>query len=150
MKLIAHRGLIYGKDAAVENTPQQINLALSKCYDVEVDLWIENGRFLLGHDYGQHEVSASYLHNERFWIHAKNFEALQWLTTTNLNYFWHQSDEYTITSHGYIWTYPKGSLSSMSVCVMPELFMSLEDCKHLNCHAICSDFIEKLDFLAKK
>ena len=24
----------------------------------------------------------------------------------SLNYFWHQTDDFTLTSHGYIWTYP--------------------------------------------
>lgn len=140
---------MYGKDSAFENSPTQIDFALSKGYDVEIDLRLHDNRFYLGHDFAQYEVEESYLHNDRFWIHAKNFEALEWLSTTKLNYFWHQEDEYTLTSHGYIWTYPEGELGKNSVCVMPELYMDIRNCLLLNCYAICTDHVELLDFRSK-
>jgi len=55
------------------------------------------------------------------------------------HYFWHQEDDYTITSEGYIWTYPGKKLFNKSICVLPET----HDYKNLNCLGICSDFIEK-------
>ena len=41
MILISHRGNMNGIEKTKENTIEQINLALSKGYDVEVDVWYE-------------------------------------------------------------------------------------------------------------
>ena len=63
-----------------------------------------------------------------------------------LNYFWHENDTMTLTSHGYIWVYPGKQPVKNSISVMPELnndFVS-------GCAGICSDIIENyktLDFL---
>ena len=55
-----------------------------------------------------------------------------------LNVFWHENDDFTLTSKGYIWTYPGKSLTKNSIAVMPEIkkFQNLE-----SCFGICSDFI---------
>jgi hypothetical protein len=47
MKLIAHRGLFNGPDVNLENRPQQIETALSRGFDCEVDLWIVDGNMFL-------------------------------------------------------------------------------------------------------
>ena len=71
---------------------------------------------------------------------AKNLEALEKLQKLKTKYFWHQEDDYTLTSNGYIWTYPGKKLSKKSICVLPEL-----NKKKLpkSISGICSDFIEK-------
>ena len=51
MKLIAHRGLTNGPDVNLENRPQQIELALSKDYHCEVDVWFVDNTWFLGHDF---------------------------------------------------------------------------------------------------
>ena len=38
MKLIAHRGNIFGSDTSKENSPDYIDEALSKEFDVEIDI----------------------------------------------------------------------------------------------------------------
>ena len=55
------------------------------------------------------------------------------------HYFWHQEDDYTITSRGFIWTYPGKKLFPNSICVLPEH----ANYKDINCKGICSDFIDK-------
>ena len=50
MIYIAHRGLFNGPDKEKENSPAQINQALFKGYDVEVDVWFKDGKWFLGHD----------------------------------------------------------------------------------------------------
>lgn len=105
MKLIAHRGLLYGPDKSLENTIAQIEKALSYGFDCEVDVYRIDDQLFLGHDEPQYKISKDFLFNDRMWIHAKNFNALSWLTTqSNLKYFWHDTDKYTLCSNNVIWT----------------------------------------------
>lgn len=144
MKLIAHRGLIYGPDRSLENSPNQILSVLNRGYDCEIDLWIDKNIAYLGHDGPQYLIDHSFLLNKGLWIHAKNLEALYWLLNTDLNYFWHQQDHYTLTSHKFIWTYPGENLTEKSVMVLPEwVDPSLENINK-SCYGICSDYIEKI------
>jgi hypothetical protein len=99
---------------------------------------------LLGHDEPCYPIGEEFLVDKGLWIHAKNLAALHWLSGTKYNYFWHQSDDFVLTSHNWIWTYPGKSLTERSVMVMPEMvdpsFMSLE----FDCYAVCSDFAVRL------
>jgi hypothetical protein len=146
MKYIAHRGLFDGPDKEKENSPNQINKALFKGYDVEIDVWFINNEWYLGHDAPTHKVNFNFLEDNRFWIHTKNLDALYMLSTVNkLNYFWHQEDDFTLTSHGYIWTYPGKELTTNSVMVVPEIIDStLEITRNVDCHGICSDYVNKI------
>jgi len=72
------------------------------------------------------------------WCHAKTKSALEALNKISAHYFWHQEDDYTITSKGFIWTYPGKKLLDNSICVLPEL----ANYKEINCTGICSDFIQ--------
>jgi len=47
---ISHRGNIDGRIPNSENSPEYISLALSKGYEVEIDVWFVDGSFYLGHD----------------------------------------------------------------------------------------------------
>ena len=39
----------------------------------------------------------------------------------NIHCFWHEQDERTLTSRGYIWTYPYKQVTNMSViCLQQE------------------------------
>jgi hypothetical protein len=145
MKLIAHRGLTNGPDVNLENRPDQIKLSLKEGFDCEIDLWVENSELWLGHDGPEYHIREDFLNELGLWIHAKNLSALRWLTNTQLNYFWHQNDDYVITSHKWIWTYPGKDLTACSICVMPEWKNpTLDGIKDLTCYGVCSDFVGKL------
>jgi len=58
----------------------------------------------------------------------------------DINYFWHQTDDFTLTSRGYIWTYPKKEYFEKSVIV--NLDESVP--KNLKVYGICSDYIENI------
>jgi hypothetical protein len=151
MKLIAHRGLLYGPDELNENAPHQIDLALSKGLNAEVDFRIVNGKFFLGHDNPTYEIAPQYLYKEGLWIHAKNWEALEWLSDTQLHYFWHEEDSYTLTSYGVVWAYPNKPLMARSVCVMPEKQgISLDYAFKLPIYGICSDYVGAIDYFRKR
>jgi len=146
MKLIAHRGLINGPDSNLENLPGQILLSLQAGYDCEIDVRYINGKWMLGHDNPDYEVPFEFLEQPGLWIHAKNLEALYVLgADAKLNFFWHQEDDFTLTSQGYIWTYPGKPLTAQSVCVMPEWDKELDLTTFKpDCYGICSDYVKRL------
>ncbi len=142
MFLISHRGNIAGPLPQFENSPRYINSALKLGFDVELDLWKINKKLWLGHDMPQYEILPKFLYNEKFWIHAKNLEALEWLQNndTLLNYFWHEKDKFTITSFGDVWAYPSSIIYKNAINVMPELNnLTKQDLKGVK--GICSDYI---------
>lgn len=149
-KLIAHRGLRNGPNSELENRPDQIILSLTQGYDCEIDLRIEHGKFFLGHDEPTYEIQEKFLELEGLWIHAKNLDALRWLIDTDLNYFWHQNDDFVITSKSYIWAFPGMQLTDRSVCVMPEWndprFEVIAD---TSCYGICSDYVDEISNILK-
>ena len=140
MIYISHRGNILGKNTELENSPDYITKAVLAGYDVEIDVWYEKNQWWLGHDEPQYKVSANFLQDPRLWIHCKNIQAL---CNANIswNYFWHQEDDYTVTSQRYIWAYPhkQVTVNSKSIAVMPEW----HNTNTTNFSGICSDYVER-------
>jgi hypothetical protein len=144
MILISHRGNIEGRIPDHENHPNYITDALSKNYDVEVDVSLMDGEFYLGHDTPEYKISVEFLKNEKLWCHAKNIDALfAMIKEGSVHCFWHQNDAVTLTSQKYIWTFPGQILTPNSICVLPEKY----EHKELNCAGICSDYISQYDNL---
>ena len=139
MIYISHRGNISGPNEKFENKIEYVQNALDKGYEVEVDVRFENDKFFLGHDVNQFEVNENFLLNKKIWCHAKTKDALSALEKIKAHYFWHQEDDYTITSKGFVWTYPGKILLPSSICVLPEV----ANYKEINCLGICSDYIER-------
>ena len=139
MLLISHRGNTSVANPSKENHPDYIMETLNKEYMVEVDVWFIENKLYLGHDEPLYDLNSKILDNKNILFHAKNYDALNELKNLNLHYFWHQNDDYTITSKGLIWVYPGKKYSQDSIVVLPELFT--KDLK-LNCFGVCSDFIE--------
>lgn len=143
---IAHRGNIDGPAPGAENSPAQLELAISRGFDVEVDVWVIDSKIFLGHDLPQHPVSYNYLIKiaNKAWFHCKNVEALELFSTglRGLRYFWHQEDRYTITSHGQVWVYPGEKATVGSVVVDLDL-SNLENYASV-AHAVCTDYPSKL------
>ena len=139
-KLISHRGNINGPDISIENHPTYIEKALNLGFDCEVDIWVVNKELFLGHDEPMYKTTVDFLskYAEYLWIHCKNFESLEYLNKIGEhNYFWHQEDRFTITSKGYIWTYPGNIVGNNSVIVDNEKKVS-----DYKCYGVCSDYIE--------
>ena len=142
MLYIAHRGNVNGPSPKLENHPTYIIDALSAGYNVEVDIWHSQGQFILGHDNPEYEIDVDFLYKEGLWIHAKNVSALEKLLSLNIACFWHQNDDFTLTTNGFIWTYPGQHLTSRSIAVMPEI-SNYTRSDLLSCYGICSDYVEK-------
>jgi len=148
MKLIAHRGNISGPNLLEENKPDYIEKAIDEGFDVEVDLRHKDHNFYLGHDEPQYHVPMSWLvgNKSNLWIHCKDWESLDKISNSpiDFNYFWHEKDRYTLTSHGYIWSFPGQSYNSRSIIVMPEISDIMIDMKVYDCFGICSDYVGKI------
>lgn len=121
MVVIAHRGNLNGPNPAQENSPDYIQRAIDAGFDVEIDVWVMDDGVYLGHDTAQYKVPADYLRNPSFWCHAKNFEALEFmLNEPDIHCFWHETDKFTITTEGVIWTFPDQITGKYSVLVTNE------------------------------
>ena len=142
MILISHRGNINGKYPEKENSVEYILHALEKGYDVEIDVWydIQHG-WWLGHDYPQYKTTEDFLLTTNLWVHCKNNKALEYLTLNNfdINFFWHQNDDFTLTSKRWIWAFPgiKVTKGSKAISALPEI----ANIDTSDFQGVCSDFI---------
>ena len=144
MILISHRGNISGKNPKLENTPAYIDAAIKLDYSVEVDVRVINSEIFLGHDGPDHEVEPDFLLNRKdhLWIHCKNTEALTYCLKHNLHCFYHNTDDYTMTSFGYVWSYP-GLPKAGTLCIsaVPDTVMTKEEVLEQGYFGICSDYV---------
>jgi len=143
MRWILHRGNTNGPNS-VENNPEKLVELLKKGYEIEIDLWYQNNRFYLGHDKGQYEISEDFLEQNGLWIHCKDAKTLEYMNTKKkyLNYFYHTTEDYILTSRGYIWCYIGKPALEGSVIVMPEKSnYNWDELEKKNC-LICSDYLE--------
>ena len=139
MIYISHRGYINGVDEKIENNPNNIAELLEKNIHVEVDVRYYNDSFYLGHDDPKYKIDVNFLKHKNLWCHAKNFKTLEEIRKIDCHYFWHQEDDYTLTSKGFIWVYPGKPLIKDSIAVLPEKFK--QDLSI--CYGICTDKINK-------
>ena len=146
MILISHRGNLVGPNINMENHPEYIEAAIASSYNCEIDLWTIKNELFLGHDIPQYKITIDFLINfkKSLWIHCKNLESLEYMIKINLNftYFWHQTDDFTLTSNGYIWTFPGKNTCARSILV------NLNKPENVNNEfnkiaGICSDYIAK-------
>lgn len=142
MIFISHRGNINGP-ADGENSPEIVQQAINQGFDVEVDIRYINNEWWLGHDDAEYKINSplTEFDNSKIWWHCKNFRALEEMQSYDLNYFWHQEDDHTLTSKGYIWTYPGKDQGTANIMVMPELYTDLLDPNLKKFAGICSDYI---------
>ena len=139
MILISHRGNINGRNPNLENEQRYCQKAIDAGYNVEIDVHFYDGILWTGHDRPQYRVDDDFLLQEEVWCHAKDIMALRRLLELETHCFFHQNDPVTLTSKGYMWTYPTQPLTEKSICVKPEV--QLIALKHSA--GICSDVIEK-------
>ena len=141
MLIISHRGNINGVDKSLENNPAHINHLLKTNIQVEIDVWFKDNNILLGHDEPQYVVDFEFLKQDGLWCHAKNLDALYHMLERNVkNCFWHQEDDYTLTSSGYVWTYPNKLVSPKSIIV--DLSQDWNS-KGYSCFGACVDYVLK-------
>lgn len=138
LHFIAHRGNILGPSAK-ENQPDYL-LEAAEHFDVEVDIWYHQNQWWTGHDQPEYPVSLEFLQHPRFWLHCKSIATLQKITQEypKGHYFFHQTDNATLTSRGLIWTYPgqEVGLHSVAVALTPDEVKRVSK----KCQIVCSDY----------
>ena len=142
---IAHRGNLRGPNLLRENSPLYLDEALSQGFDCELDLWVVSGVMKLGHDDGQYPVDLEWLRNRqhKLWIHCKNHEAVALMAqSASMNWFFHETDAYTLTSKGYVWSFPGMPVVGSSSVILD--FGRLDPTQNFELggvHGICGDFV---------
>ena len=143
MKLISHRGNLNGSMFPLENTPKYVDIALKK-FDCEVDIWLKDGALFMCHDNPterSQRVTIDFLleRKSKLWVHCKNLEALSFMKQykKSLNYFFHNYDQYTLTSKGYIWANLEVPYNSDCILVEDGIKNISKDVL-----GVCSDNIE--------
>ena len=152
MRVIAHRGNLNGPNPLMENDPKRITQCIEMGYDVEIDLRYDTatGTLWLGHDEPQHIINWMWLagREKNLWIHCKDVATLhEFVTRTNgYNFFFHDKDDYTLTSKNHIWAYPGKSYTDRTVVVMPEWSddPDWDKLRVTNCYGVCTDYAERL------
>jgi hypothetical protein len=151
MKYISHRGNLCGRIPQLENKPIYIDTAISAGVDVEVDLHVIASTLYLSHDDIWSEscwtISPEFLfeRKDKLWIHAKNLNAVQWLIENGqeLNWFWHETDQLSITSKNWIWTadYMKTGNNIILMDTVSDDRYLLELFPNTYISGLCSDYI---------
>lgn len=113
MRIIAHRGNVYGPSKYYENLPAYIKEAEEQGFDVEVDIWELEGSLFFGHDNPDYRWPAHFKISHNHIYHCKNIEVYMRMELINCNhhpdyeYFLHSSDEPIVrTNLGYHWVHP--------------------------------------------
>lgn len=140
--LIAHRGNLQGPNKW-ENRPEYVMDAIHQGYFAEVDVWKVEDTFYLGHDKPEWVVDFEWLLQPELILHIKNERALKLLSQTNVHYFWHHLDHYTITSHGWLWAniltpvIPDSIYNTRYDFITESIFYGVK--------GICCDHIKKIE-----
>lgn len=146
MKLIAHRGNMLGPNPKLENSPEYIDDAIKNGFEVEIDLRLIDGQLFLGHDYDGvlYLINWEFLYDRQdsLWIHCKDAESLEYCLDNSLRCFYHNVDQYTMTSNGLIWAYPGSPIicNTIYICVLPE---EKKQAVPENIYGVCSDYVKE-------
>jgi len=153
---IAHRGNLYGPNPELENTIPHIDSAIGQGFHVEVDVWNINGTMVLGHDYpSDSDIFSNFVtdgffvnRSNRLLVHCKNGESLCHMMSLTSKYgpafefFFHDSDAYTITSYQSIIAYP-GKPCPLHVDETPTTIAMMPERHNTDTtdfKAICTDY----------
>ena len=139
---ISHRGNLIGPNLEMENTVEAIFTAIGKGFDVEIDVWVIDGIIYFGHNEPERIIDTFIIDkiSSHGWFHCKNLEAISFFIEKykELNYFWHEQDDFTLTSSNHIWTYPGKDTNKMSILVDLDLSSGVV---YTDIYGVCSDYI---------
>jgi len=147
MILISHRGNTNGRFDSHENEPTYIDLAISRGYEVEIDVWFIDGILYLGHDTPQYGINLNFLveRKDKLWIHTKNFDALSILIETNLRIFYHEKENHTIINNTKnIWSHKLTEANNNSIIPLLGKDDALKSIDFKHVFGICSDYVESI------
>lgn len=138
MKIISHRGYLDGPDESRENNPDAIIECIQRGFDCEIDIRYVNGQLYLGHDSPHTSISEAFLteFSKSLWIHSKTLESIPYLMSKPYQWFWHESDKLTLTSHGNLWCFPGNYIINSYTVMIGKSLPPLDK----NLSGICTDY----------
>jgi glycerophosphoryl diester phosphodiesterase len=145
MRFIAHRGNINGINVESENTIEYIISAINQGFDVEIDVRYKSNVFYLGHDESKNVINLSFLrqHSNFLWCHAKDIYTLnELLKYRDINCFFHQNDDCTLTSCQQIWTHVNFDKSLTERTILLKFAKDENFTVPENIFGICSDNVK--------
>jgi len=156
MKIIAHRGLTSGPDKYLENSPGQIEKAILKNYDIEIDIWFAYEKYWLGHDEPSYLTSIEMLNfwakNNMIYLHCKDIFTLQKIIeekflSDNIIPFFHENDPCILLENGVLWVHPN-SIKDARMMVSKSIFVvpyATSGQLYKSCYGICTDFADSVN-----
>jgi hypothetical protein len=155
MRIIAHRGLTSGPDKFLENSPGQIQKAILKNYDIEIDIWFAYDSYWLGHDSPTYplttEMLGSWANKNMVYVHCKDIYTLQKIMeekdlSENIIPFFHENDPCILLENGVLWVHPN-SIKDARMVVGKTIFVvpdATSSQLYKNCYGICTDFADSV------
>jgi hypothetical protein len=112
VKIISHRGNVYGPGSQCEL--ENVEFALSKKYDVEIDVRVIEDKFFIGHDRALYEMPKEWLMSStscRLWFHAKDEKTFEILKNYDVHSFIHDQEPFVhlhtaLDTNGFYWLHP--------------------------------------------
>lgn len=142
-----------GPNPERENTPSYIDTTISAGYEVEVDVNYINGKFYLGHDTPDYEITLNWMELRKgdIWFHCKNVESASELGKLyGFKFFCHTSDAFVLTSTNHIWVHDL-AMSLGTQCIIPLLSdEDIYDFKNDIVYGVCTDYISLAAFELNK
>lgn len=152
MKLISHRGNIKEPNPNRENSPSYIDSAISSGYEVEIDVRYIDGKFWLGHDTPDYEVTPQWLKMrcDKLWIHCKDLASASQFSDMIWKAFCHTNDPYVFTTNGYVWVH-RLDVELTDRAIIPLL--DEDDIRNYYgnpVYAVCTDYISLAEYELKQ
>ena len=105
---IARCGNLDGCSAALENTPDYLEAAIERGFDVSCEVVYRDGTFWIGSEERRIAAPRELLVREEVWCQAKDVRTLDALYhDPGIHCFFQALDDVSLTSRGFLWTHPR-------------------------------------------
>ena len=138
MLLISNYGNVNGIDPN-QNTPDYVENAIRMGYHCRIDILYTDQLYI-----NNYPITLEFIlkYHKKLWICCINIEALKYLLEFECFHIWYKDE--MLTNYGYIWNSP---ISTKKAIYVMNSIDSIKNIQMTCGHAICSDYISKVDFL---
>lgn len=136
MILISNYGNVNGIETN-QNTPEYVENAIRMGYHCRIDVSYTDQLYM-----NNYPITLEFIlkYHKKLWICCMNIEALKYLLEFECFHVWYKDE--LLTNYGLIWNSPVQTKKSI------YFINSIDSMKNITYgHAICSDYISKVDFL---
>jgi len=122
-----------------QNTPDYVENAIRMGYNCRIDVMYTDQLYI-----NNYPITLDFIlkYHKKLWICCINIEALKYLLEFECFHIWYKDE--MLTNYGFIWGSPVSTKKAIYVINSIESIKNIQ----ITCgHAICSDYISKVDFL---